>query len=125
MPSNRERVTQYLAEHPGASVRAAARDLGVSYSTVSRVRATPNGATPATPTADIPDGWAWCAVNQDDAARLLADAKQLRKRNAELAAQLREYATGARPGMVLSEGKRYVYEDGELRPWVRSVQQRG
>lgn len=51
MSSNRERIRQYLSEHPGVSVRSAARDLGVSYSTVSRVRATPatpNGATPAT-----------------------------------------------------------------------------
>jgi hypothetical protein len=51
MSSNRERITQYLSGHPGVSVRAAARDLGVSYSTVSRVRATlatPKSATPAT-----------------------------------------------------------------------------
>jgi transposase len=41
MSSNRERIRQYLSEHSGVSVRSAARDLGVSYSTVSRVRATP------------------------------------------------------------------------------------
>lgn len=69
MTSNRERVTQYLAEHKGVSVRAAARDLGVSYSTVSRVRATPatpKTATPATPAADLaPDGWAVCGIDLD------------------------------------------------------------
>jgi hypothetical protein len=31
-------IRKYLSEHPGASPRAAARDLGVSYSWVSRVR---------------------------------------------------------------------------------------
>lgn len=58
MTSNRERVARYLDEHPGVSVRAAARDLGVSYSTVSRVRATPAtppSATPATPS--LADGF--------------------------------------------------------------------
>jgi hypothetical protein len=32
------RIKKYLSEHPGVSLRAAARDLGVSYSWVSRVR---------------------------------------------------------------------------------------
>lgn len=51
MSSNHARIAQYLSGHPGVSVRAAARDLGVSYSTISRVRATlatPKSATPAT-----------------------------------------------------------------------------
>lgn len=73
MSSNRERVTQYLSEHPGVSVRSAARDLGVSYSTVSRVRATPatpRTATPATPEPDIPEGWASASVHGDFVHRL-------------------------------------------------------
>lgn len=56
MPSNSERIAQYLSEHPGVSVRAAARDLGVSYSTVSRVRATPATPKSATP-ATLADGF--------------------------------------------------------------------
>jgi hypothetical protein len=61
MSSNRERIRQYLSEHSGVSVRVAARDLGVSYSTVSRVRATPatpRTATPRTATpASLADGF--------------------------------------------------------------------
>ena len=56
MTSNRERIAQYLSEHPGVSVRVAARDLGVSYSTVSRVRATPATPKDATP-ATLADGF--------------------------------------------------------------------
>ena len=73
MTSNRERVTQYLAEHAGVSVRVAARDLGVSYSTVSRVRATPatpRTATPATPEPEIPEGWASASVHGDTVRQL-------------------------------------------------------
>ena len=67
MTSNHDRVRQYLSEHPGVSVRVAARDLGVSYSTVSRVRATPatpKDATPAT-LPDIPEPWALAGINVD------------------------------------------------------------
>jgi hypothetical protein len=56
MTSSHDRITEYLSEHPGVSVRVAARDLGVSYSTVSRVRATPATPESATP-ATLADGF--------------------------------------------------------------------
>lgn len=38
MASKQDRIAGYLSEHPGVSLRSVARDLGVSYSWVSRVR---------------------------------------------------------------------------------------
>jgi hypothetical protein len=74
--------------------------------------------TPATASA------ATQAPGSDKAERLTQAVARLRTRNAELAAQLREYATGIRQGVVLEEGKRYVYQDGELKPWTRTTQAR-
>jgi hypothetical protein len=85
--------------------------------------ATPKVATPATPD-EIPAPWALLGINTDVLCQLQERAARLTARNAELASQLREYATGVRAGVVLEEGKRYVYRDGELRSFTRSVGQR-
>ena len=61
---------------------------------------------------------------ESEVERLTAELARLRTRNADLAAQLREYATGIRQGAVLEEGKRYIYQDGGLKPWVRTTQAR-
>jgi hypothetical protein len=93
MTSNRERIAQYLADHPGAGIRAAARDLGVNPGTVSRVRATPatplqpsatpESATPATPDLATAVAAVLCAAEsgelaRDDVARIVASRWDLK-----------------------------------------------
>ena len=88
---------------------------GTSAESTAGTPETAPGSAPETATAS-PGG--------ADIERLTTELARLRTRNAELAAQLREYATGTRQGVVLEEGKRYVYQDGELRPLVRTTQAR-
>ena len=53
-------------------------------------------------------------INTDALRQLQDRAARMAVRNAELAAQLREYATGVRKGVDLEDGQRYVYSDGGL-----------
>lgn len=72
-----------------------------------------------------PEGWALLGINTDVLRQLQERSARLTARNAELTAQLREYATGGQPGIDMTEGTRYVCHDGELvkdsRPLRRSV----
>jgi hypothetical protein len=82
----------------------------------------------ASDTSDQPDGWTLAGINTDMLRQLQERAARLQERNADLAGQLHEYAAGGRHGVVLEEGERYVYRDGELvidtRPLRRTVQHR-